>query len=431
MWFRHVSLRSPPVGFASGTATWTGVKLIEMRVSNATRRIATVLAMGALALASAACGEQSASPTATPPSDPLSPPAAGTAVATPISPPRIGATPLVEVTGLFSDPRPTRVDEQRSLGPKPTTFTVGGIGSTMIYDTTSGIQTDLGPGGIGRFSPDSTKMVWVADRQRPFGDGSVMIIDLTSGARRQIATGRLAAFIDNDHVGISSGNSNTGESIDIASSARAPLAGDPFFPSQDIVLTPDGYALRREYLSDNPFPKSRFTLTNPATGAVVLELDAYRAVPAGRGALAVATSPDATASRSRPGYQDGTTNIFLVDIASGRATFVATSSWASPNWPIAASDHYVIWTDGYCGSPQGRSRIFGRQTARIAEIDAALWPSFTPSGLILDGPFGGEALIDPETLDYRAAIPGINSSWSPDYRYASIGQVGGHGGLCG
>jgi hypothetical protein len=39
-------------------------------------------------------------------------------------------------------------------------------------------------------------------------------------------------------------------------------------------------------------------------------------------------------------------------------------------------------------------------------------------------------LIDPETLQYTAVLPSSEAQWSSDYRYASVGQVGGHGGLC-
>ena len=362
-----------------------------MTTSNATRRIVTLLAIGALVLASAACGRQSASPTVTPPPDHLSPPAAATAIATPISPPHIDATPLVEVNGLFSDPRPTHVDEQRSLGPKPTNFALPPLGSTMLYDTASGMQTDLGPGGMGRFSPDGTRMVWIADPQRPLGDGEVTLLEITSGARTVVATGRIAAFLDNDHLGVTRGDQNIADSIDLRTGTTAALAGglSALFPNFDTVTTPDGHELGREYLSDNPFPESRFTLTDPSTGSILLEFNAYAAVSAGRGVLAVATPPEAAAAPNRPAYQVGTTNIFLVDVASGRATFVATSIWASPNWQVAASDDYVIWTDAYCDSPQGHSRMLDRRTGMIAEIDAALWPAFTPGGLILDGPFGG------------------------------------------
>lgn len=124
---------------------------------------ASLVITAILLVAAPACGDGSTDARPTP-----SATATETAVATPISPPRIDATPLAEVTGLFSDPRPTRVDERRSLGPKPTTFTPWDGKSTMLYDTQAETETNLGPGTLGQFSPDGTKMVWIANPQPPF-----------------------------------------------------------------------------------------------------------------------------------------------------------------------------------------------------------------------------------------------------------------------
>ena len=125
-----------------------------MTISNPSRRrIAAQLVIIALVLAAAGCRDQGASPTVTPPQDLLSPPAAATAIATPISPARIDATPLVEVTGLFSDPRPTHVDEQRSLGPKPTPVPWD-LQARIVVDTQTGMTFNLGTiSGGGGFTP--------------------------------------------------------------------------------------------------------------------------------------------------------------------------------------------------------------------------------------------------------------------------------------
>ena len=57
---------------------------------------------------------------------------------------------------------------------------------------------------------------------------------------------------------------------------------------------------------------------------------------------------------------------------------------------------------------------------------------FTPDGHMIDGIFGGNALIDPATLTWDVVPPGGSTdvSWSPDYRYASRGEQPGHGGYC-
>jgi hypothetical protein len=90
----------------------------------------------------------------------------------------------------------------------------------------------------------------------------------------------------------------------------------------------------------------------------------------------------------------------------------------------------VVWTDNYCDG--GHTRVYDRQSKKITEVEASLWPVAMVDGLIFEGPFGGRALIDPATLEYRTALPpGVgDTSWSPDHRYASLGQYGGHGGLC-
>jgi hypothetical protein len=138
--------------------------------------------------------------------------------------------------------------------------------------------------------------------------------------------------------------------------------------------------------------------------------------------------------------QNGTTNIFIVDIDSGQAVFIATSDYSPPNWPLAANADYVMWTEDYCGLPPGKTRRYDRRTASLTELDATLWATFTPDGLIAAGEFGERILIDPETLEVLVAVPdrgpGANLdsasdvSWSPDYRYFTRGFAGGHGGLC-
>ncbi len=122
-------------------------------------------------------------------------------------------------------------------------------------------------------------------------------------------------------------------------------------------------------------------------------------------------------------------NLFIVIAATGRAEFLAT---ASGNAAYTANETYVAWTDDSCSATPGRTRILSRSTGRIIELDESLLaPQFIASGLILDGFFGGSALIDPATLKYVAVIPARgDTSWSSDYRYASLGQFGGHGG-CG
>lgn len=395
-----------------------------MRIANATRCLATLLAISALALASAACGDQSASPTATPPPDLLSPPPVGTVVATPISPPRIGAAPLVEVTGLFSDPRPTHVDEQRSLGPKPANFAPWDGKSTMLYDVQTGTETNLGPGTLGRFSLDGSKMVWIANAQPSSDDGEAWLLEIATGVKRDLGPGRAANLPDNDHVVIAYPSSNDSYIIDLQTGARRDQPGlIGAFPQFD-ERTPDGYVIR---LNGQDPAGGFFSLIDPATERVLLRFNAQATTRAGRGELLVITSK-VDPSHDANGRPRGTANIFLVNITSGRATFVATTTLDAA---YAANNSYVAWTDDFCSAQGGTTKLLDRATGLIGELGVGLWPSFTEGGLLLDGAFGGSALIDPATRRYVAAIPARgDSSWSRDYRYASLGQFGGHDGPC-
>lgn len=229
---------------------------------------------------------------------------------------------------------------------------------------------------------------------------------------------------DNDRVVIAYPSSNDSYSIDLQTGARHDQPGLlEAFPQYD-ERTPDGYVIR---LNGQDPAGGFFSLIDPATDRVLLRFDAQAATRAGRGELLVTTSK-VDALRDANGRPHGTANIFLVDIATGRATFVATTTLDAA---YAANNSYVAWTDDFCTSAGGRTKLLDRSTGIITELDVALSPAFTKSGLILDGMFGGSALIDPATLQYVAVIPARgDTSWSKDYRYASLGQFGGHGG-CG
>jgi hypothetical protein len=401
-----------------------------MNISSTTRRITTLFATGALVLASAACGDQSASPTATPPADQLSSPAAETAVATPASPPSFEATPLVEVTGLFTDPRPTRVDEQRSLGPKPAPVPWD-FESRIVVDTKTGTTFNLGTvSGGGAFSPGSTSFAWTTAASGKYDDGVVSLIALPSGERKMLGQGRLPEnpFYDNNHVTIEDPVRVDGRyTVDVRTGDRRDIVGGPPMTPDEALkeTTPYGYVIHHGYgPSDRP-PRPT-TLAND-TGTLLLRIDALDVKPAGHGMLAVATRPDVAAAGPPT---RGTSNIFLVDVASGRATFIATAAFVA-EVPLVANDDYVLWTDSACD--RGTSKLYDRRTGRITEIDTALWPSrLTPAGLLLDGVFGGHEVIDINTFSYVAALPpdGV-PAWSPDLRYAAIVAVyGGRDGPC-
>lgn len=128
------------------------------------------------------------------------------------------------------------------------------------------------------------------------------------------------------------------------------------------------------------------------------------------------------------------TNLFEVDPATRRATFIATTRASFPNWPFAASADFVVWQQNAC-TQSVTTHLYDRRTGARTEVRGPIeWPdAFTPDGLIASGAFGAKALIDPATLDYRVVLPDGFSDvdWTPDYRYAAVGAALGHGGLCG
>jgi hypothetical protein len=236
----------------------------------------------------------------------------------------------------------------------------------MVYDVVAGTELNLGPGSPAVFSPDSKRLAWVAAAARPAA-GEVWLMDLQTGERISLGPGRLPQFLDSERLAVYQPSANLFEVINLTNNQRShpstPVAGEV------VRLLPDGTALVQTLRQQTP-NASGYTLRLP-DGRRLLEFEALAAAPAGPGELVVATSP-----------QDGTTNIFIVNVASGVAEFVATSRWTPPSWPLGASADFVVWTEGYCGASQGKTRPFERRNRAITEIDASLWVTMTPAGLI-------------------------------------------------
>ena len=380
-----------------------------------------------------ACGGDSSSPppASTPSSTVKEPPtmASPTPEATPTAP------EALTVTGLFTDPRPTTPDTVRSLGTEPgISFAPWDGVSTVLYDTVTGDETNLGEGGLGAFSPDSTKMVWAAGP--PFEvKEEVWLIDLSTMEKRSLGPGGLGRFVDDEHVLLAGAGGDNPEVVGLVTGERVRGDDVPLRPDLDGVTTPDGHVLREHAIVSGcctPSDNNDYVLKDGETGRPLLEFRALTAAPAGHGELVLATPP-----------ANGTTNIFIVEIATGEATFIATWQLSPSNWkPLAANEQYVMWTDDFCGhppgsDPPGRTYLYDRRTGLLTELEGSLLAKFTPGGLIAAGAFGARALIDPVTLEYVAVVPerapgalvdtGGDVSWSPDYRYFTRGVSGGHG----
>jgi hypothetical protein len=312
-------------------------------------------------------------------------------------------TPLVasSVVGLFREPQPTSPSATAQLGARPAPIAEWNGTSMMVFDIEAGTAQDYGPGTPGYFSPSAAHLLWTR-----------------------------AAFALDGPVTVPQGAAPATEIVDIDTGSRQTTGPVPVGEPFDRQTTPDGYVLRREFISENPFPRSLFHLERQ-DGEELMQFEAWQAVPAGPGYLAVATEPIETGPPDARGFAPQSTNIFLVLISSGQAVWIASSPAFPVNWPMIADERYVMWTDDYCAPTPGRTRIYDRGMQEITELNATLWlQEFTPDGLIAAGAFGADELIDPETLEYAAVIPSSEAQWSADYRYASVGQVGGHGGLC-
>jgi hypothetical protein len=213
--------------------------------------------------------------------------------------------------------------------------------------------------------------------------------------------------------------------VDPATGARTPFTGDPNASTNARPSSaPPGYA------ADPPGPTGpdvvhTFTVST-AAGALVLTVDGVAMTAAGANEVAVVAPP-----------VDGRSNVYIVDLVTGEATFVASAVPGVSNFPFSASQDYVLWTDGYCGENPGPVTLFHRATGELIRLDLSgvtgldRWMHLTTTGLLAAGTFGAGYLIDPESLDYVTTIPdGIDVWWSTNHRYASHGLYGGHGGLC-
>jgi len=172
-----------------------------------------------------------------------------------------------------------------------------------------------------------------------------------------------------------------------------------------------------------------------ASNTILFSFDAVGVKAAGKDELAVAAPP-----------VGGRSNIYLIELPGGSATFVASALPGSGNWPFSASADAILWTDGYCNLQQpGPITYFDRNTGQLVRVDSSTvtnpgtdirWVQLRPDGRIAAGDFGASYLIDPATLAYVTVIPAGptggrgNVSWSDGYRYASHGPYGGHGGSC-
>ena len=376
--------------------------------------------------------------------------------------------------GVFLEPRDTRPAKTAKLPARPASlFQPHDRRSVVLYDTQSGKETNLGEGRVVSPAFSNGRMLYTSG-------GEAWLLDIDRGSKRWLGAATLAFFTDDDHVALVTGTSRT--ILVDARTGESTIAGnlgDTVIHDQESGLlggplrlreVKGGYLLHYETDADkvcatrpvNERPlcaageREKWVLED-ANRRTVLRFKALNARPAGPDELVIATSPQcedggrliwceealAKLEAANPAgvdikYARGTTNIFIVNIKTGQARFIATARYdpftriRPYNWPLDADANYVIWTENYCGQARGNTRVFDRKANSITEIDASLWLRMA-NGLLGAGEFGPTMLIDPASLAFRVVMPEpvIDVVWSGDYRYAAVGASSGHGGLCG
>lgn len=435
-----------------------------------------------------ACGgDDEALPSATPRPQPTATPGATEPAAAAPSPTAQPPRPAREVTDLFLEPRLRDPDRFVSVPARPPSpFQSWDRESVVVYDLEEMTERNFGPGRLATMSPDETRLAY--NLQPQVGANQVRIVDLQSGELLHEFewTAGLAGFTHDDFLFLAGGvnreqvydlrrnevvfidelDDSSLEARFLARTQPGRLFSEGRYRLNHVLFDGDGRAgcqdkQDEDYELCRAEALEQWTLEDASGGDLLLAFRAYKASPAGPGELVIATSPQCVADDSSTRWcpevlaelraddpegefpyeeAQGTSNIFILDIETGEAEFIATATFTPDtrvtpeNWPLIANEDYVVWTESYCSleSP-GNTRIFDRATGEIMELDASLWVEFTPTGDLGVDPFGPRAILDIETLNWNALLPEdvIDVGQSSSGRYLYIGGVLGHGGLCG
>jgi len=262
-------------------------------------------------------------------------------------------------------------------------------------------------------------MAWVSSPYLP--DAAVHLIHLATREQQVLgAADYIYGWLDTRTLVLRIENEQY-FTLDIESGDREPFeAGDevPFAAQGDLAL----------YVQ----PGTRDGLTSTievrdSAGLIRLEREVLRATFAGPGEVLVV---EETA-------EEAALRIAIVTIATGAEQVIGTAYTDEPSMPpFTATGDAVLWTDRDCagqpsGSPvPGTMRLYDRKRGEITDIQPALHAVLTPDGRLGVGElYQPRALFNLDTHEYETVLPEgmLYSSWSPDYRYASTGAVGGHG----
>lgn len=379
-----------------------------------------------------ACGDDD-DPSPTPgqtatPSAAATQPASATPAPSPTAAVTATSAPAKGLTGIFEEPRPVQANRVTPPPVPPSPFMAWDREATpaVIYDVVLGTEVNLGPGSAPVFSPDGKLGAWGAGTTDAAAlSGEIRVIELATGSVRVLGPGRFPRFIENEVVAyFLPGGSNQLVAHNVATGAKTDITGqevdrrnsERIFAERE--TTPDGFRVTSVSLGPG---LSDVKVTNTANGQVVLAFQASAARPAGAGHIVVASKPSGA-----------TVNLFLVSIATGQGEYVATTRFTDGNFPLVADGARIAWVDDFCGQPAGNLFVYERATNALTEVAGiSAFVRLTPDGRLALGAFGARRLMHPTTFETVATIPdGSDVNWTPDYRYASHGWTGGHGGLC-
>jgi hypothetical protein len=421
-------------------------------------------------------GDDETEPAAVPSATSIVTPRPGSTPAPAVTPePRIdigSLNPTLQLKGAFRPPQVVAANPvELPARPKPE-FAAWDGASVVVYDTESGDSHNFGPGKLWQPAFATNHLVYTSE------DNEVFLVDLRTMEKQFLARGLVAYFLGDSHVVINPGD-NAFYAMRVDTRARVELADLDTPLLKSMVAQRWGgafhgkwvegrYAIRlvenAQAVCDGAGVEQRICLAaesskwlveDVTTGEIKFAFQANKVEPAGPDEIVIATTPlcaeagllkecyevlaNLEAQNPAPGQiaVAGTTNIFLVNLTTGDATFVATATYNAAtgrwpmSWPLVANEHYVAWTESYCGEPRGATRLFDRATGQIAELNSGDWLALADGRLGL-GEQGATAVIDPATLQYLTVLPelaGVN--WSRDLRYAAVGQGFGRAGVCG
>ncbi|MEE8422300.1 MAG: hypothetical protein V3S31_05940 [Dehalococcoidia bacterium] len=344
-------------------------------------------------------------------------------------PPHEGSTRAL--TGLFTAPRETQADVTRSIGPiPPSRFSQWDGDSVVLYEIATGAETDLGEGSIALspFSPDGRKFAWVSGpltfspSALDSGANEVWVIDLETLERRSYGKGWQVEFEDDNTLRVTErlgGREYRLIDLDIGELFAVRDDASEDADTLRIVQYPFGYRLERTVEGMGVATNSQNLLV-PDDGSPALEFTSWLAIPLNADELLVGVAAGGSGI-----------NLFLVDIAAGEATFIATARgiqsvparFSFVREAPAAPPTHVVWSEYGCDPERGRTRIYDLRSRTLTEIDRALPLAGGTGGRLALGFLNfRRAVLDLETLEYSDVMPGgFGPLWSGDERWAANG----------